>query len=195
MDLSGHQFKAIIFDCDGTLLDTATLHFQAFEHALALQGETLDRAWYLSRTGLSADRLLQAFAASFSCRIDVDAAIRDSSVRYLASVTKIQEFSDVADVARRYFGALPTAVASGGQRASVTKSLEVCGLVSLFDHIITIEDVSAGKPSPALFLTAAARLATLPQDCLVFEDTDAGLEAARRAGMPSIDVRALRSQA
>jgi beta-phosphoglucomutase-like phosphatase (HAD superfamily) len=193
LDLQSYHFGAIIFDCDGTLVDTASLHFEAFNHALALQGKSLNRSWYLSRTGLSAGKLLQAFAQSFGCNIDVDTTIRDSEAAYMALVETVREFSDVADVARLYSKKIPTAVASGGQRDSVTRTLIASGLMALFDHVITIYDVGEGKPSPALFLEAASRLATATRDCLVFEDTDEGVEAARLAEMQCIDVRKHRS--
>ncbi|XKM43667.1 HAD family hydrolase (plasmid) [Rhizobium ruizarguesonis] len=193
LDLESYRFKAIIFDCDGTLVDTASLHFEAFKHALALQGKSLDKSWYLSRTGLSAGKLLQAFERSFACHVDVDMTIRDSEAAYTASVENVCEFSDVADVARLYSKQIPTAVASGGQRISVTRTLTASGLIAVFDHVITIDDVEEGKPSPALFLEAASRLTTAPRDCLVFEDTDEGVEAARRAEMQCIDVRRHRS--
>ena len=80
------------------------------------------------------------------------------------------------------------AVASGGPAAIVIPTLEVTALRSLFDTVVTIEDVKRPKPDPDLFLEAAKRLNVAPAQCLVLEDSREGLEAAKRAGMRVIDV-------
>ena len=83
------------------------------------------------------------------------------------------------------------AVASGGIRPVVERTLTATGLISLFDTLVTADDVMRGKPAPDIFLLAAERLAVAPADCIVYEDGDPGLEAARRAGMRAVDVRVL----
>jgi len=83
------------------------------------------------------------------------------------------------------------AVASNGQRSVVERTIETIGLRSLFHTIVTLDDVEIGKSAPDLFLLAAERMGVAPDECIVYEDSDAGLEAARRAGMRSIDVRIL----
>jgi beta-phosphoglucomutase len=80
------------------------------------------------------------------------------------------------------------AVASSAPRANIDVVLEVIGLVRCFQAIVSAEDVTAGKPDPQVFLTAASRLETPPAQCVVVEDAAAGVEAARRAGMHSIGV-------
>jgi len=84
---------------------------------------------------------------------------------------------------------VPMAVASNGRRENVEASLTVTKLRPLFDFIVAAEDVERGKPAPDVFLEAARRMAVSPARCVVFEDSDEGLEAARRAGMRTIDIR------
>jgi beta-phosphoglucomutase len=80
------------------------------------------------------------------------------------------------------------AIASSAPRENVDVVLAVIGLVSVFQTVVSAEDVTLGKPDPQVFLTAAARLRSTPSRSIVVEDAAAGVEAARRAGMPSIGV-------
>ena len=95
----------------------------------------------------------------------------------------------MADLARRYAGVLPMAVASGGKAANVRRTLEATGLAGLFPVVLTADDDLAPKPAPDLFLAAARLLGVEPHYCQVFEDGDPGLEAARTAGMIATDIR------
>ena len=78
IDLTPYRFRALIFDCDGTLADTAALHFQSMAGALGAQGHEIDRAWYDARVGLSRGDLFRDYQASFGRRVDVAAASRAS---------------------------------------------------------------------------------------------------------------------
>ncbi len=84
---------------------------------------------------------------------------------------------------------MPLAVASGGFRPVITQILRQIGILELFQAIVTAEDTTHHKPEPDVFLEAARQLGVEPRWCAVYEDTDIGLEAARRAGMQAIDVR------
>lgn len=191
LDLGRYRFTALIFDCDGTLADTAPSHFESLRQALAEQGLVLDRDWYFDRLGLSRIVLFRAYERAFGKTVDVRAAAVASERIYVGSERAIEEIGIVGEVVRRHHGRVPMAVASGGERVLVDKTLLSCGLAGCFDPIVTFDDVGQGKPSPAIFLEAARRLGTAPADCLVFEDSDEGVEAAHRAGMAVIDVRPL----
>jgi len=106
--------------------------------------------------------------------------------KYLAELTSLQEITIIANVARTAKGKIPAAVASGGPRAIVEPSLLQLGLQTLFAAVVTIEDVGRPKPYPDLFLEAAQRLGAPPENCLVFEDSRIGTQAAQAAGMKSI---------
>ena len=189
LDLSRYQYAALIFDCDGTLVDSASLHFRALRDALRAQGLELGQEWYEQRLGLSRRALFQQFEQCFGAKIDVASASELSDRIYASISHELAEIPLIASIAREHHGKVPMAVASGGERFVLATSLRAAGLVDLFDHVVSISDVGQGKPSPALFLEAARRLGHLPAECLVFDDTDEGIEAARRAGMPCIDVR------
>jgi HAD superfamily hydrolase (TIGR01509 family) len=88
-----------------------------------------------------------------------------------------------------YYGRLPMAVATGGGRAVVSKTLNALSLLDRFDAIVTADDVKNGKPAPDIFLEAARRLNVAPELCCAFEDGEAGFVSARAAGMTVIDIR------
>jgi len=88
----------------------------------------------------------------------------------------------------RNYGRLPLAIVSGSRRDSVTASLEALRLLEKFELLICAEDYEKGKPHPEAFLLAATRLGMSPQSCLVFEDTDMGIQAAIAAGMASVKI-------
>jgi HAD superfamily hydrolase (TIGR01509 family) len=95
----------------------------------------------------------------------------------------------VIDIARKYHGKVPLAVASSGNREHVMASLRECGILHLFDAVVTCEDITNPKPAPDIFLLAAERIGCDPTKCRGFEDADLGMQALWAAGMQAIDVR------
>jgi len=180
---------ALIFDCDGTLVDTPPAYALAWAEGLRPSGIEMPPAWYLARAGMSEHVLMDAFEAEFGVRLDRGAVISVMRKQFLAGLDKLRENDAVASIARANHGRLPMAVASGGSAAIVRATLRATNLVALFDTVVTIEDVGHAKPAPDLFLEAARRLGVPPAQCLVFEDSREGLEAARRAGMRVVDVK------
>ncbi|MBD3881128.1 HAD family phosphatase [Phormidium tenue FACHB-886] len=186
-------YSAIIFDCDGTLANTLPVHFRVWSTILQERGTGFSEVWYQQHCGLSGAEMLQRLQEQFGYQIDLPAIRAEQRQLFDALIHTVEEIQVVADVARSHVGKMPIAVASGGSRINVETTLKAVGLRDLFETIVTINDVSRGKPAPDLFLLAAERLGVEPAACLVYEDSDGGLEAARRAGMRSIDVRSLLS--
>lgn len=184
-------YAALIFDCDGTLANTLPVHCQIWTAAFRQFGADVSEAWYYERTGLSAVELIQAFNQSFGYAIDERMVDTQRHQHFSNLIHQVQEVEAVAAIARANYGKVPMAVASNGQRSIVEPTVEAIGLRSLFNTIVTLNDVAEGKPAPDLFLLAAERMGVAPDQCIVYEDSDAGLEAARRAGMRWIDVRVL----
>ena len=134
---------------------------------------------------------LDAFEAESGVAIDRSRAVRDLRRFILAHIGSVEEVTAIAAIVRANRGQKPMAVASGGSREIVHASLEASGLLPLFATVVTIDDVGKAKPAPDLFLTAAERLETSAQSCLVFEDSPQGFEAAQAAGMRWINVNSL----
>ena len=183
-------FDALIFDCDGTLVDSAPAHLSSIQQALAPLGLTMPPEWYAPRHGLGPDSLLDAYEADFNVSaIAREALWERNNAAYQASIPLIREITLVADVARQWHGRVPMAVASNGVKENVEASLQSTGLRDLFDTIVTAPEVPQGKPAPDVYLEAARRMNVSPARCIVFEDSNEGLEAARRAGMQAYDIR------
>jgi beta-phosphoglucomutase-like phosphatase (HAD superfamily) len=184
------SFDALIFDCDGTLVDTAPAHLQAMRVALEQFGFTMTDEFYYPRAGITARSLLNDFEAQVAgIAIPTDEILDRYSVAFQDKLQLLEEITVIAEIARTWKGRVPMAVGSNGRRAVVEATLTATHLLSLFDTVVVASDVAKGKPDPDIFLEAARRMQVSPSRCVVFEDTDEGLEAARRAGMAGRDIR------
>jgi len=107
---------------------------------------------------------------------------------YYSLLPQLKPVPEVLEHIDAQYGHIPFAVVSGSTRESIVKSLTTVGLLDRFQILIGHEDYTRSKPAPDGFLIAAERLGIAPKDCLVFEDTDLGIEAATAAGMASVKV-------
>jgi len=184
-------FKAIIFDCDGTLADTMPTHVKAWVASYKSFGIDIAEQPFYDMGGMNNQRIIETLNTQFGYTMDFDAMQEAKEGRYLEMLHTITEVKAVADIARAYHGKVPIAVASSGMRRVVSQTLAQIDLSALFDVIVTADDVEHAKPAPDIFLLAAERLGVAPADCIIYEDGDPGLEAARRANMRAVDVRVL----
>jgi beta-phosphoglucomutase-like phosphatase (HAD superfamily) len=183
-------YSAIIFDCDGTLVDSTRLYFHAWQTLFKSHGVEMSWGWFAARLGCSWPQIFHEFQKECGIFLDAAAALQRFNRAYRDEIDTLCAIEIIADVARRHFGQIPMAVASGGTREIVEVTLLAANLLNLFDAVVTIEDVRGrGKPAPDIFLEAARRLRMRPNECTVFEDSDEGIEAARLAGMSATDVR------
>lgn len=181
--------KALIFDCDGTLIDSGPLHFQALCNVLHELDIQLDYSWYQLHLGRTFGGMLEQLEVKTGRSLPRQQIIEHSQSEVLQNLDLLEVNAEVVAQARHYRGTLPMAVASNGHRHIVEACLEATGIRELFDTVVSVDDVGNGKPAPDMFLEAARRLGAEPALCLVYEDSNEGLEAARRAGMASVDVR------
>ncbi|OUJ15605.1 HAD family phosphatase [Acetobacter sp. DsW_063] len=181
---------ALIFDCDGTLVDTLPLYLAAWRAAvLEVGGIDLPPEWFRGKGGYAERMLLAAVDKAFNVSLDHDAIIAAARRGVIDRLHAVRENAPVVALAREWRGRLPLAVASSGSREVVEASLTAIGLRDAFAKIVTIEDVANPKPDPEIYLLAAQRLGVEPGRCVVLEDSDEGLKAARAAGMRAFDVR------
>ena len=181
--------QALIFDCDGTLADTMPAHYQAWLEILRPHGIDFPEDRFYAMGGMPTDKIVVELCGEAGKRLDVNALVRDKALAFERRIDEVRPITKVVDVARTHRGQLPMAVASGGQRRMVERTLAKIGVLDWFPVVVTAEDTHRHKPEPDVFLEAARRLGVEPAACTVYEDTDLGLEAARRAGMRSVDVR------
>ena len=181
--------RGLIFDCDGTLADTMALHYAAWEETFAAEGLACPLEFLIRHNGKPTDRIVAQYNVEFNQNLDVERFTADKERRAWARLDQARPLEPVAALARQYHGVLPMAVVSGGTCDNVERILRAIGLRDLFPVVLTADDGLPPKPAPDLFLEAARRLGVEPALCQAFEDADAGLEAARRAGMRATDVR------
>lgn len=183
------DFKAYLFDCDGTIADSMPLHYVAWDRALREYGctsftEQLFYAW----GGMPVGAVVAELNRRDGLSIPVDEFAHRKENFYYERIHEIQPVPEVLEQIRLQHGKVPLAVVSGSTRESVVKSLEALGLLHLFDTLVCAGDYQHGKPAPDPFLLAASRLGVDPKHCLVFEDADIGIQSATAAGMASIRI-------
>lgn len=183
------DIKGLIFDCDGTLADTMPVHIAAWRDTFAAHGITCPADFIHGVKGMPAENIVAIFNRRYNHQIDAAAFAAEKNRRARERLATAVPIDPVVDIVRRYRGILPMAVASGGTRDNVTLTLAVLGLTDCFETIITADDPVKPKPNPDILLQAARRMRVEPAYCQVFEDGDAGLEAARKAGMVATDIR------
>jgi HAD superfamily hydrolase (TIGR01509 family) len=183
------HIKGLIFDCDGTVVDTMPVHYAAWCEALGKVNLKFPEEQFYSFAGATATTICATLAREQGVTVDPIAVAHEKEALYEARLRNLLPIDSVVAIARREKGKRRLAIASGGRKRAVRTSLEVIGVADLFEVIVGAEDVTQGKPSPELFLRAAELIELKPEECLVYEDGDFGIEAARRAGMPFVDVR------
>ncbi len=185
------HYAAIIFDCDGTLADTMPAHYEAWVASLAAYGVPFDEDEFYAMGGWPTLQVADHVLTRAGLAVDRQQLLVEKESLFEDRLQHIQPIDPVVDVARTHRGRLPMGVASGGLKTIVTQTLTHLGIADWFQTIVTCEDVTEHKPHPAIYLEAARRLQVEPATCLVYEDTDPGIEAGRRAGMHVVDVRTL----
>jgi len=183
LELPAGDFRALIFDCDGTLADNMPLHFAAWTRAMQDFGGSYPEELFYEWGGVPTADIVHRLNVKFGLSLDTDAVVERKEHYYREMIPQVEPKHEVVALALERQGTVPLAVASGGHRDLVERTLQALGIHHLFAAVITAEDYVHGKPAPDPFLTAAARLGVPPEYCLVFEDTASGAEAAKAAGM------------
>ncbi len=183
------NFDAYIFDCDGTLADTMPLHYRAWCAVLKEHECDFPEALFYELGGVPTDRIVEILNErhGYSMPVKDTAAYKDSL--FVEMIPQTLPIEPVVELVHQFYGLKPLAVASGGKREVVTKTLRALGIIGKFQVIVTAEDCRRGKPAPDPFLEAARQLGVTPEKCLVFEDTTAGIEAAKAANMQWVLVK------
>ena len=187
------DFEAIIFDLDGTLVDSMPAHFDAWCEALESVGAPKDvfpEDVFYSMGGRPTTDIVVEINGEFGLHLEPSEVALAKRAAFIENLDKVTLNEEVVEYARKMQGKVPMGIATGGTRLIVEKTLQAVGLSDLFDEVVTANDVKCGKPAPDVFEEVAKRLEVNPNKCLVFEDAPAGIIAAQCAGMEVVTVPA-----
>ena len=181
--------RAVLWDLDGVLVDSAPFHFQAWHELMASLGRELSEADFRRTFGQRNDAILRDLLGELAPgEVEQLAARKEELFRQAARGNIAALPGSLALLRLLRERGLKLALVSSTPHANIDMVLRSLGVEEAFDVIVGEEDVTRGKPNPEGFLLAAKRLGVMPAECVVIEDAPAGVEAAKRGGMRCVGV-------
>lgn len=181
-------FKAYLFDCDGTIADSMPLHYVAWSKALGEWNCPFPEERFYAWGGMPIVEIIERLSTEHGIKMPVRRVAARKEELYYELLPALKAVPEVLEHIEQQHGRIPFAVVSGSERASVQASLRAIGLLQKFQTLVCAGDYVRSKPDPEAFLMAAERLGVSPESCLVFEDTQMGVDAAKAAGMAWVRV-------
>jgi HAD superfamily hydrolase (TIGR01509 family) len=181
-------FRAYLFDCDGTIADSMPLHYIAWEKALDGWNCAFDEELFYAWGGKPPAEIIATLNELRGLKMPVAIVAERKEHLYYELLPGLKPVPEVLEHIDAMQGKIPYAVVSGSTRESIAKTLTAVGLLDRFPILVGSEDYARSKPAPDAFLVGAAQVGVGAKDCLVFEDTAMGIEAARAAGMAAVRV-------
>lgn len=181
-------YRAYLFDLDGTVADSMPLHWISWRQAVKEHGGNFPLNLFYEWGGMPLAKSVELLNEQFGYTMSAPEVVRRKEELYYELVPELKPIPAVLAHVEAQHGRIPLAIVSGSPRAGIHRSLTQLGLLDRFDVLVGSEDYQHGKPHPEPFLTAAAQLGVEPEHCLVFEDADPGIAAAKAAGMDWVRV-------
>lgn len=184
------NYKGLIFDLDGTLINSMPYHALAWKQVAYEHGFDIDVNDIYAMGG-SASRDIATFYKNKGEPVgDIDEYVKRKIAIFQENIPKIEVFQKIFNKLKEAKSlGIKIAIGTGTRTANATRILKEKGLFDYIDALVTADDVTRHKPNPDTFLVAAKRLELEPQDCLVFEDGQLGIKAALRGGFDCIEVK------
>ncbi len=182
--------RGLIFDLDGTVADTMPIHYIAYKNILGKFGIDFTPEVFVSMAGISAVGSFARINEMFGLNLDPQEYGMIKEEEYEKIMHRMKPIAPVVEIIHEYHGRLPMAVGTGGYRRLAWKTLDIIGLSSFFEILVSSEDITHPKPHPETFLKCAGQMGVDPPFCQVFEDGRLGIQAASAAGMMVTDVTA-----
>lgn len=187
LDLS--QYQGIVFDMDGTLIDSMGAHMRAWQQACEAFNIPFDHDYMHGLGGVPTRKTAEILNEKYQLNHDPHAVANSKRDFWVAMGESPSIIQETFEVLTHYQGQLKMGIGTGAERPHAEKMLQDTGLINLIETLVTATDVQFGKPHPETFLTVASNMGVAPEHCVVFEDTQIGFEAATRAGMDCILVK------
>jgi HAD superfamily hydrolase (TIGR01509 family) len=188
LKLPDGPFKAYLFDCDGTIADSMPLHYVAWKKALGEWDCEFAEELFYAWGGMPIAEIIATLNTQQGLSMPVEEVATRKEAFYYDILHELKAVPEVLEHIQASHGKIPFAVVSGSTRESVTASLNTLGILDRFDTLVCAGDYTKSKPDPEPFLIAAERLGVAAEDCLVFEDTEMGIQSATAAGMASVKI-------
>lgn len=188
LPLPAGDFRAYLFDCDGTVVDSMPLHYIAWKTALGEWNCPFEEEIFYLWGGKPPVEIVADLNQMHGLQMPAETVAHCKENHYYDLLPQLQPVSEVLDHIHAQHGRIPFAIVSGSSRESIMKSLNTVQLLDRFAVLVGSEDYKRSKPAPDAFLLAAEKLGVPPAHCLVFEDTAMGIQAATAAGMASVRV-------
>lgn len=185
------RYAGLIFDMDGTLLDTEPTHRKAWNEVLGRYGMHFDEQSMVGLNGAPTWRIAQFIIEANQGDLDPHALAQEKTALVKAMLLDSVRPLPLIDVVKEWHGRRPMSVGTGSESAIAEALLAHLGLRHYFNAVVAADHVKNHKPAPDTFLLCAQQMGVEPARCVVFEDADFGIQAAQAAGMDAIDVRLL----
>ena len=181
--------KALIFDLDGTIVDTMPIHFQAWIDVLKEHKINFTKELFYEFTGIPTYKIVSHINERLKVNLNPAEIAKKKEDHCMENISKIGIIKPVADILYRYHTKMPISLGTGSTKNVTEVILKKLGLDKYFEIYITADDVVNHKPAPDTFLRCAELMGVAPEFCQVFEDGDLGLKAAKSAGMIATDIK------
>jgi beta-phosphoglucomutase family hydrolase len=184
------KVEALIFDMDGTLVDTLPVHYEAWIKACSEYGIDFSMDYFRKLTGRPVTELSKDIVEKFNIPIHPKELAKRKEALVEGQFHRMKVFPFMLEILNSFHNKLPMAVGTGSRKEMANTILKTANIAGFFDNIVTSDDVNQFKPHPETFLKSAHHFGVQPENCLVFEDGQLGIEAAKAAGMMVVDVKA-----
>ena len=183
------NIKGLIFDLDGTLVDSMPVHFEAWQDLAKYAGFEFPEDYFYNLAGMPTIKIIKILCDKYKVDLDPTELVKIKEEAYYKRLDSVKIIEPVFDVAKRYFGVMPMSIGTGGKKEVSLRIIQALELDKYFDIMVSAEDVENHKPAPDTFLKCAELMNVLPEYCNVFEDGELGIQAAKTAGMFVTDIR------
>lgn len=185
------RYDGLIFDMDGTILNTEPTHIKAWREVLGRYDMHFDETSVVALNGSPTWRIAQHIIEQNSAKLDPYGLAQEKTVLVKNMLFDTVQPLPLIDVVKQWFGRRPMAVGTGSESTMAEALLAHLGLRHYFTAVVAVDHIQHPKPAPDTFLRCAELMGVSPTKCVVFEDADFGIQAAHKAGMDAVDVRLL----